>query len=233
MADASKESRDTTSKKVVESGEKVKEKVNKGKALAKAPKKVEEKASSSSMVKSAEDKILNLLEVMKSSFDKQMKDQNEKIQELASKVENYEQLYDDYENFDDDEESFDDRSSERQDSDEQKKRKSDEDENNNNRFKDMAKRFKSTETCDVNVDSVLASTGNELFLNGLDEEHYNKLTKDDLNARPENCDALTVVKMNQLIWDAVSPNARTSDRKLQHIEESIVKSGTVLVKAVN
>ncbi|XP_053373549.1 uncharacterized protein LOC128546615 [Mercenaria mercenaria] len=39
--------------------------------------------------------------------------------------------------------------------------------------------------------------------------------------------------MNQLIWDAVSPNARTSDRKLQHIEESIVKSGTILVKAVN
>ncbi|XP_060572556.1 uncharacterized protein LOC132730607 [Ruditapes philippinarum] len=100
-------------------------------------------------------------------------------------------------------------------------------------FKNMAKRFKTTETCDSKVDSVLASTVNDLFLNGLDEDHYNKLTKDELNARPENCEALSVVKMNQLIWDAVSPNARTSDRKLQYIEESVIKSGTLLVKVVN
>ena len=45
----------------------------------------------------------------------------------------------------------------------------------------------------------------------------------------ENCDALTVVKMNRLIWVSVSSSARTTDRKLQHVEESIIKGATILV----
>jgi hypothetical protein len=41
------------------------------------------------------------------------------------------------------------------------------------------------------------------------------------------------VKINQLIWDAASPNTRKSNRKLQYIEESVIKCGTILVKVVN
>ena len=70
MADSNKVSASKEREKVVESGSNVK--VNKGKALVKTPKKDESKSSLSSLVKNA-DKILNLLEVMQSSFDRQLK----------------------------------------------------------------------------------------------------------------------------------------------------------------
>ncbi|KAH3775923.1 hypothetical protein DPMN_177333 [Dreissena polymorpha] len=34
----------------------------------------------------------------------------------------------------------------------------------------------------------------ELFRQGMEEEQYNQLTKDEVNARPSNCDGLVVVK---------------------------------------
>ena len=52
------------------------------------------------------------------------------------------------------------------------------------------------------------------FLNGIEEERYSELVKDENNCRPVNCEGLTVVRMNQLIWDAISHAARTDDRKL-------------------
>ncbi|WAR17539.1 hypothetical protein MAR_032133 [Mya arenaria] len=104
---------------------------------------------------------------------------------------------------------------------------------NNYRFKDMAKRFKAAEKCDKEVNSVLAANINDLFLNGIEEERYSELVKDENNARPANCEGLTVVRMNQLIWDAVSPAARTADKKLQNIESSIVKGATLLTKVVD
>ncbi len=58
-------------------------------------------------------------------------------------------------------------------------------------------------------------------------------SKDENNARPLNCEGLTVVKLNQLICDAVSPTARTNDRKMQNIETSVVKAATILSKVVN
>lgn len=98
-------------------------------------------------------------------------------------------------------------------------------------FANMAMKFRTTESCDVNVDSVLADTVNDLFCNGLDEEHYNKIATEVI--RPANVDSLATVKINQLIWVAVSPLARSTDKKLLNIEESVVKSGRNLVKIVD
>ena len=95
----------------------------------------------------------------------------------------------------------------------------------------MAMKFRTTESCGVNVDSVLADTVNDLFCNGLDEEHYNKIATEVI--RPANVDSLATVKINQLIWVAVSPLARSTDKKLLNIEESVVKSGRNLVKIVD
>ena len=107
------------------------------------------------------------------------------------------------------------------------------DENNNSRFSEMAKRFKVSENCDVNIDETLADTVTDLFRNGIEEERYSDLVKDDINARPKNCEGLVTVKMNQLIWDSVSPAARSRDKKMQGIETSIVKAATILVKVVD
>lgn len=70
----------------------------------------------------------------------------------------------------------------------------------------MAKRFKIKEVCDVNVDDTLANNVTDLFRNGMDEDQYNDLTKDENTGRPENCEGLTVVLTNQLVWDLIMPS---------------------------
>lgn len=77
----------------------------------------------------------------------------------------------------------------------------------------MSKRFKSREICDVKIDETLASNITDLFRNGMNEDQYSDFIKDENNARPENCEGLKVVKTNQLVWDIISPEARTNDRK--------------------
>ena len=187
-----------------------------------------------------------VLENMQKSLEKTLADQNSKLEQLTYRMNDYENSAyveaseyddngqygpcDDYPDTNDQHDTCDHPDTTPNSGD--GKRKADEsDGNNNSRFKDMAKRFKATENVSENVNPILAETVNELFTNGLDEDHYTKMTKDI--ARPENCDGLTVVKMNQMIWDAVLPPARTADRKLQQIEETVIKSATIMVKVVN
>jgi len=96
----------------------------------------------------------------------------------------------------------------------------------------MAKRFKSIEPCDTEIDSMLAENVTELFSNGIDEERYNELVKDENNGRPANCDGLLVTQTNQMIWEAMSPVARSSDKKMQNIKTYVVKSATILTQVV-
>lgn len=103
----------------------------------------------------------------------------------------------------------------------------------NPRFATMAKRFKTQERCDVAIDETLAQNVTELFRNGIDDDRYAEMIKDETNGRPENCDGLVTVKTNQLVWDAVTPAARTNDLKFQKIETSVIKAATILSKVVN
>jgi hypothetical protein len=62
----------------------------------------------------------------------------------------------------------------------------------------MSKRFKSREVCDVKIDETLATNNiTDLFRNGMNEDQYSDLIKDENNARPENCKGLKVVTTNQ------------------------------------
>ena len=97
----------------------------------------------------------------------------------------------------------------------------------------MAKRFKIKEVCDVNVDDTLAKNVTDLFRNGMDEDQYNDLIKDENTGRSEKCEGLTVVRTNQLVWDLISPNAQQSDKKLQSVGKSVVKAATIITKVVN
>ena len=81
------------------------------------------------------------------------------------------------------------------------------DESTENRFSSLAKRFKGQEITSNELDSVLASSITDIFRKGMEEEQYNSMIKDEKLARPENCDGLTVVKCNQLVWDLLSPTA--------------------------
>jgi hypothetical protein len=99
--------------------------------------------------KTAEDKMLSLLENMKSSFDRQMPEQKAKKYSLTNKVEDCEQYAEEFDYDDDyDNEPVDTFNQDYVDQPEQGKRKN-EDENKSSRFKNMAKRFKTTEFCDL------------------------------------------------------------------------------------
>lgn len=112
------------------------------------------------------------------------------------------------------------------------------DKNNNkresdSRFAGLAKKFKSQEFTDIEIDDTLAENVNGFFLQGIDEKRYLELVADEGNARPANCDSLVTVKTNQMIWDGLSSVAKTNDRKLQTVETTVVKAATLLVKSVH
>ena len=51
--------------------------------------------------------------------------------------------------------------------------------------------------------------------------------------RPQNCEALTKVKVNQLIWDNLSANVRSQDLRMQKVQTSLIKGITGVVIATN
>jgi len=97
----------------------------------------------------------------------------------------------------------------------------------------MSKRFKIREVCSDKIDDILAENITDLFRNDMSEDQFTELTKDDNNARPENYKGLYLVKTNQLIWDIISPQTQTIDRKMQVIQKAVVKAATLLTKVVN
>jgi hypothetical protein len=97
----------------------------------------------------------------------------------------------------------------------------------------MAKRCKVQEICDSKIDDVFAENITDLFKNGMNEDQYIELTKDENTARPKNCEGLAVVRTNQLIWNVLSPMAHTADKKLQFIDKSVIKAAIILTKTVN
>ena len=188
-------------------------------------------------------KVLELLREMKAKMDKS----EEMLNMVTKRVEDLENIekYDDYGHFgkhhdeygdfyeEDNEANFSASTS-------GVKRPCEENKDDNNneavvdsRFSSLAKKFKGQEVTDKDLDSVLSSNITDLFRKGMEEEQYNELLKDEKLSRPANCEGLSVVKCNLLVWDLISPNARTTDKKLQNIEISVVKSATTLAKLVD
>ena len=166
--------------------------------------------------------------------DKYFEEQNSKLRCLADRLDFYENyegeaLGDEDYHYDDQEMSQNQTQTVSIDSDSSKRKL----ESTHSRFESMNKKFKAAEICDKDVDSTLASNINELFRLGMDESRYQELITGDTNARPSNCESLVVVQTNPLIWDAVLATARSSDKKMQNIEASVVKASTIMVKAVS
>ena len=50
--------------------------------------------------------------------------------------------------------------------------------------------------------------------------------------RPSNVQFANVPKTNQAVWDALKPNTRTCDSKLQHIQKNVLKSSIPVAKVM-
>ena len=176
-----------------------------------------------------DDGIMNLLQSIQSG----QQTQNVTIQSLVDRIDSLESEFynedgeDEYVDYDDDCSGQDEQSVVSA-----GKRKADDDKPQS-RFSSMSKRFKIKEAYSVDVDQTLAENVTDLFHNGMDDEQYNELTKDDVNGRPENCTGLTVVRTNQLVWDLIAPPTQQIDKKLQNIEKSVIKSAIIMTRTVN
>ena len=198
--------------------------------------------STKSATKESNDNIMTML----NSILENQKKQDVKINALSSKVTEIEESYDyEYQNeegeIDENDNQLDGLSQNDDDDDNiqsGEKRKRDDsdmtlDKVVKSRFSSMSKRFKSKEICSAKVDETLAANITDLFRNGMNEDQYSEMVKDENNSRPENCEGLQVVKTNQLVWDIISPEAKTNDRKMQNVETSLIKGSVILTKVAD
>ncbi|XP_063409787.1 uncharacterized protein LOC134693025 [Mytilus trossulus] len=101
------------------------------------------------------------------------------------------------------------------------------------RFSSMNKRFRSGEKCGDKLDEHLADNITDIFRNGISEEKYRELMKDEKSNRPENCEGLVPVQTDQLVWDLLWPRTRTNDNRMRQCQTSVVRGATYLSKVVN
>ena len=102
----------------------------------------------------------------------------------------------------------------------------------NGEFAQITKRFMFTEACDPGIPTELADTVKGLFTKGLPDEQYGEILASESDNRPANCVDLAVVKVNQMIWDALPPSARARDKECQKLEASVVAASKILVLAL-
>ncbi len=152
------------------------------------------------------------------TIETSMKKQNARLNKVCEKMQKMDECYNegyenelDYEDYEYDEscplvEGAEDESAES--STAASRKRSIDEKDGSSRFASMSKKFKTQEICANNIDSALAENVTEFFLNGIDEDRYVEMVKDEQNPRPENhCEGLATVKTNQLIWDALGSNA--------------------------
>ena len=81
------------------------------------------------------------------------------------------------------------------------------------------------------IDGELSVIVNSLLTKGMaDDKLQEKMNR---IACPQNCEALTKVKVNQLIWDNLSANVRSQDLRMQKVQTSLIKGITGIVLATN
>jgi len=83
----------------------------------------------------------------------------------------------------------------------------------------------------LSVNAELANVVNAMVKDGLPEEKLQeKLNK---YHRQENCESLTKVRVNQAVWDHLTPTIRSQDVKLQKVQTSIFKEMCALTTMID
>ena len=101
------------------------------------------------------------------------------------------------------------------------------------RFANTSKKFRLGENCDSPINEQLATNVTDIFRNGISQECYRDLFKDEKLTRLQNCEGLVTVQTDQLVWDILYAETKTNDNKMKNIQTAIIKSVTVLSKVVD
>ena len=199
--------------------------------------------ASSSTSSDTQTEILNILQIIRSEQKKtnsRVVDTNKRIDALYSEYD--EEEYDENQNYDID--YYDDTGDEVPNHDNtsttdsvsveppRKKQKSDATDDTT-RFANMSKKFRLGENCDSPINEQLATNVTDIFRNGISQERYRDLFKDEKLTRPQNCEGLVTVQTDQMVWDILYAETKTNDNKMKNIQTAIIKSATVLSKVVD
>ncbi|XP_069107778.1 uncharacterized protein [Argopecten irradians] len=92
-------------------------------------------------------------------------------------------------------------------------------------------KYNKTEKVSPAINPELAKVVTTMVDQGLDDTHVTELM--EKYKRPNNCDSLTVSKINQELWDQIQPGTRSQDIKLQKIQATLVKSMIPIVNIAN
>jgi len=98
-----------------------------------------------------------------------------------------------------------------------------EDSPGDSKFSGFMDKLRQAEKTGPGVDPKLAEVVNGVFGDGLSEDAYKEFCKQYV--RPENCEALTNVKCNQLVWDIVTPKSQAMDVRMQIVQTCLAKAG--------
>lgn len=82
--------------------------------------------------------------------------------------------------------------------------------------------FRQEEKCSEKIEDRLAKIVNESMRTRIGETKKKDLLNKHLN--PENCENITVRRINKGIWSSLSRKARDQDLKLQHIQSTMCKT---------
>lgn len=81
---------------------------------------------------------------------------------------------------------------------------------------------------DEKVSDDLADMVNCIFRDGISDERYHDVIKSI--KRPEKCSSLTRTRVNNLMWDLLSPHTRSFDVSFQQHQHTAIKSAANIVK---
>ena len=98
-------------------------------------------------------------------------------------------------------------------------------------FEGIFKKYIQVDAVDSPVNSCLATLVNKVFREGISDEKFQKLLKESL--RPDNCDSLVKTRVNNLVWNLLSPHVHTIDSNMQKIQEAVIKSAILITKLLS
>ena len=98
-------------------------------------------------------------------------------------------------------------------------------------FEGIFKKYNQIDEVDSAVNGNLATMVNKVFREGISDDKLQKLLKE--THRPDNCDSLVKTRVNNLVWNLLSPQIHTIDSNMQKIQEAMIKAAIIFTKLLS
>ena len=95
---------------------------------------------------------------------------------------------------------------------------------------ELVKQAELSNIVDTEVDVRVASIVNALFRKKLDKDLFKELTSGVLGARPMNCEGLSPVQTNNMLWAHFFDRTKIADKKLQNQHKAIVCARAIMTR---